>query len=185
MKKRVWKLCIDFQREEAWLNKMSAKGYALTGFCLGLYTFEASRPGKYIYRIELLKQHPGHSESQSYLEFMAEAGVEVVATWWRWVFFRKEAACGNFEIYSDIESLLEHYRRVALLLLSVFCLQFSVALRGLCHISDALHGVRGPGNMFQIAMCLPAMLIGAALFAVWLRVRRKMWRLKRENKVRE
>ncbi|MCL1981543.1 MAG: DUF2812 domain-containing protein, partial [Clostridiales bacterium] len=98
MKKTIWKLFVDFEKEEEWLNEMSAKGLAFTDYFFGRYTFADSAPSEYVYRIELLENRKGHPESQKYLNFMAENGADCVSTWYRWVYFRKKAASGSFDI---------------------------------------------------------------------------------------
>ena len=56
----VW----DYDKEETWLNDMSAKGLLLhsVGFCK--YTFEEGDPGKYIYRLELLNPRLSREEKR-------------------------------------------------------------------------------------------------------------------------
>lgn len=78
--------------------------------------------GEYVYRIELLEKPVKHPESQNYITFMEETGVEMVASYDRWVYFRKKAVSGGFNIYSDIESKIKHYKRIRklFLLLLVF-----------------------------------------------------------------
>ncbi len=64
---------------------------ALRGFLFfGRYLFEKGSPGAYVYRIELLQYMPGHPEGAAYLEFLAESGIEVVASSLRWVYLRKK-----------------------------------------------------------------------------------------------
>ena len=128
MKKHVWKLYMNYEKEEAWLNTMSAKGLAFTDYFLFRYTFEDSEPGEYIYRIELLENLPGHPESRKYLNFMAENGIEQISSWNRWVYFRKRAADGPFDIYSDIDSRIAHYKRIATLFFIVMIIEISLSI---------------------------------------------------------
>lgn len=102
----------QYEKEEKWLNEMSAKGMQLTdvGFCR--YCFEKGMPGEYIYRLELLDHLPQHPESASYISFVEETGIEYVGSMIRWVYFRKKAQDGSFELYSDTESKLNHYKRI-------------------------------------------------------------------------
>lgn len=60
----------DFEKEEKWLNEMSAKGMQLVGVGIFKYIFEEGNPGEYFYRIELLEELPTHPESISYIRFM-------------------------------------------------------------------------------------------------------------------
>lgn len=43
---------------------------------------------------------------------MEENGVEVVSQWYRWVYLRKKASDGSFEMYTDSESKIAQYRRI-------------------------------------------------------------------------
>ncbi|WP_169797606.1 DUF2812 domain-containing protein [Neobacillus fumarioli] len=49
-----------------------------------------SPKGDYIYRLELLKHPLKHPDSKDYISFMEEMGAELVATYHRWVYFRKK-----------------------------------------------------------------------------------------------
>lgn len=100
----VW----DFDKEEKWLNEMAAKGLALvsTGFCK--YEFEDSLPGEYKVCLQLLDKMPNHPESQKYIAFMEETGAEHVGSFTRWVFFRKKASEGDFQLFSDNESKVKY-----------------------------------------------------------------------------
>ncbi|MBQ3859711.1 MAG: DUF2812 domain-containing protein, partial [Clostridia bacterium] len=44
---RKWFWGWDFDKEEAWLNEMAAKGLALVSVGLGRYEFEETEPGEY------------------------------------------------------------------------------------------------------------------------------------------
>lgn len=123
-----WRLFINFEKEEQWLNKMAATGLNLISYKFGRYTFEEGLPGEYIYRLELLKGEPTDEQSSEYLAFMEESGVECVDTYMNWAFFRKKAADGPFEIYSDFESKIAHYKRAAYLLGTVLGVNLFIAL---------------------------------------------------------
>lgn len=116
MKAKVRKLFINFEKEEKWINEMAAKGMNLVDYSFGRYLFEEGTPGEYIYRIELLEQVTTHLESTTYIKFMEEMGVECVSTYGRWVTFRKKAVEGSFDLYSDYESRIKHYKRIIALI---------------------------------------------------------------------
>ena len=106
------KLFINIEKEEAWLNNMCEKGYALRAITNGYYLFERCNPGSSIYRIEFLKQGISQKEKDSYVELMQELNVERIASFKRWSYFCRDSALGEFEIYSDIDSQIEHYKRI-------------------------------------------------------------------------
>lgn len=112
MIKKVHKLFINYEKEEKWLNEMAAKGYNFINYTIGTYTFEGGTPGEYIYRIELLKEMPSNPESEAYIKFMEESGIKCIDTSWRWVFFQKKASDGEFNLFSDYDSKINHYKRI-------------------------------------------------------------------------
>ena len=150
----VW----DFDKEEKWLNEMAAKGLALvsTGFCK--YEFEDSLPGEYKVCLQLLDKMPSHPESQKYIAFMEETGAEHVGSFTRWVFFRKKASEGDFQLFSDNESKVKYMTSmlsfVALIvglnlyiglynLFVVFFLHSAFNYIGLLNFAIALVGIPG------------------------------------------
>ena len=150
----VW----DFDKEEKWLNEMAAKGLALvsTGFCK--YEFEDSLPGEYKVCLQLLDKMPSHPESQKYIAFMEETGAEHVGSFTRWVFFRKKASEGDFQLFSDNESKVKYITSmlsfVALIvglnlyiglynLFVVFFLHSAFNYIGLLNFAIALVGIPG------------------------------------------
>jgi len=122
----VFRLFFDFEKEERWLNEMAASGMALVGCRWGLYRFEAGEPGRWIYRIELLSRGPRHPASVEERRFLTEAGVEVVAGFSRWVYVRRPAAQGPFDLFTDLDSRIGHYKRVLTLLATLTAAMASV-----------------------------------------------------------
>ena len=114
-----WFWAWDFEKEENWLNEMSSKGLQLVavGFCK--YVFEEAIKGEYAYKLEFLENLSSNPESISYIRFLEETGVEYIGSIMRWAYFRKKVAEGAFEIYSDIDSIIKHYRRIRALLIGV------------------------------------------------------------------
>jgi hypothetical protein len=115
MKHIVRKAYLDFEKEERFLNEMSANGLALTNYSWCKYVFEDAPKGEYIYRLQILEKPIDDPESQKYIQFMEETGTELAASYNRWVYFRRKAADGDFKIYSDLDSKLKHYKRIRLL----------------------------------------------------------------------
>lgn len=104
MKRTVWRLFWSADKEEAWLNRMASKGYALTDYFWARYVFEETDPGEYIYRLDLLDGSAKSPEGTDYIRFLEGSGAELVATYMRWVYFRKKAGDGSFELYTDLPS---------------------------------------------------------------------------------
>ena len=175
---------MDYEKEEDWLNLMSAEGLAFSKFVLGRYTFTECKPGEYIYRIELLNNLPRSSESKKYLNFLAESGVEHVYSWARWVYLRKKADDGPFDMYSDTESLLRHYRRINMLWLPLICLWVAVVISqftlGLGHYLES-----GEWPIYSLIIVISYLLITLLFSSNWYKFRKKIKRLETEKQLRE
>lgn len=105
-----FRMYFDKDKETVWLNDMAAKGYAMTGFFAGFYSFEKCEPGEYTYQIDLGDKFG--SVTDDYREFMEETGVEIVQTWGFWVILRKKTADGDFVLYTDVDSQITHYTKI-------------------------------------------------------------------------
>ena len=114
MRQTIYKIFLvwDFDKEEKWLNEMAAKGLSLVsvGFCK--YEFEDSLPGEYKICLQLLDKMPRHPESKKYIDFLETTGAEQVGSFTRWVYFRKKATEGDFELFSDNDSRLKYLSSV-------------------------------------------------------------------------
>lgn len=187
----VRKYFVDFEKEEAWLNEMSAKGLALVEYSWARYVFEESAKGEYIYRIELLEKNP--KEASGYLQFMEETGAELVPIGMnakgkrtfinqRWVIFRRKAAEGPFQIYSDVDSKISHYQRIYRLWLSLAFLELIVGAFNIMLIM-----LNPSSNIYKINFIIGVSVVILGLFFVWLSlpVRRKIARLRQEKLIRE
>ena len=112
MKKTVRKLfwAWQFEDEEKWLNQMAQDGWALcdVGFCR--YTFEQCEMGEYTFKLELLANHTGHSESVKYIGFITDTGAEYIGNVLRWVYFRQKTASGSILFHAN--SLLAVSRKL-------------------------------------------------------------------------
>ena len=100
-----FRLYFDKDKETAWLNEMSGCGWAMNGFFAGFYRFE-----KCTYQIDFGDEL--YSVSDEYRGLMEDIGAEIVALWGYWIILRKPAAEGPFELYTDPESMIEHYTKI-------------------------------------------------------------------------
>ena len=62
--------------------------------------------------MQLLDKMPHNPESQKYIEFIEATGAEHVGSFTRWVYFRKKATEGDFELFSDNDSRLKYLSSV-------------------------------------------------------------------------
>ncbi len=155
-----FRLHLDKDKETEYINEMAGKGYAMTGFCAGFYSFDRCQPGEYIYQVDI---NEGFFRiSNDYREFMQEMGVEIVCLWGPWVILRKKAAEGPFELYTDVESSIEHYEKIKKLFKIV------IALEIICVTMEAICAV-GATDRFSIAMYLAGCSLLAALIVFLVR----------------
>lgn len=182
MKKTIhkWFWIWDFEKEEKWLNQMSAKGLQLTdvGFCR--YTFEEGIPSKYNYRLELLKHGSlRDGENEEYIHFLEETGVEHVGNMMRWAYFRKDASDGTFELFSDLDSKINYLKRVLcfMLIFLPMLLVNTINNLSLFYINDGMKANLVSG--WICFACLLLYLYGMSIFCIRIK------KLKKEKRIRE
>lgn len=110
---RRWFWVWDFEKEERWLNQMAMQGWALVevGWCK--FVFEACEPGAYIIRLQM------HEQDRDYEDFLREIGAEYIGRVVQWVYFRRTAEQGDFELFSDTDSRLSQLQWIARMLLAL------------------------------------------------------------------
>jgi len=168
----------EHDKEEKWLNEMSAKGLQLCGVGLCTYVFEESEPGEYIYRLEMLNDWPSHFKSVDYIRFVEDTGAQQIGSVYRWVYFRKKASAEGFDIFSDIESRIKHLNRILFLagvIAAVNLLNGSIQLR---------QWVSG-GRQFSLIIACLCLGIGLLIGYGFLTIHRKRRKLKKEQLIRE
>lgn len=106
----VFKLYFDKDKETKWLNDMADQGWAMNGFFAGFYRFEPCEKGKYSYQIDFGNEF--FSVSDDYREFMSDSDIEIIQSWGFWVFLRKLSSEGEFQLYTDVDSQIEHYKKI-------------------------------------------------------------------------
>jgi len=141
---RKWFWMWDFDKEEQWLNEMAAKGLALVGVGFCRYDFEESTPGEYNVRLEMLKNTIIHPESQNYIGFLEDTGAEHIGTLLRWVYFRKKAEGGSFDLFSDIDSRIKHLDRMMIFPIIAFFANFINAINMTRQYSLGIYGTLFP-----------------------------------------
>jgi len=173
-----WFWAWDFEKEEKWLNEMSVKGLQLVavGFCK--YVFEESMKGEYAYRLELLENAPSNPESIAYIRFLEETGVEYIGPVFRWAYFRKKVASGAFEIYSDINSKINHYKRIRTLF-------FTITPINVWFTFSNLHNYIQYRRSVSLGGIFPSFLVTLLLVLGIIKVSKKISKLKKEKVIRE
>lgn len=182
-----------FEKEERWLNDMAALGWNLVDTTGVRYVFEQGTPGEYLYKLELLENLPNTAESQRYLRFMEDAGIEQVAACGRWVYFRRRAEDGPFDLFSDLDSRITHLRRIRALLLAVLGVELlAVVLQfvAFAHVDapdfkQAMGPVLSAGDPFFLGIAAFLLVIAVGLAVQIIRIARQIGRLKKERAIRE
>lgn len=178
IKLRKWFWAWDYEEEERWLNRLSQSGLELASVGVGSYVFREGEKGEFIYRLEMLESSPLSAKSQEYLSFLADAGIEHIASIMRWVYLRKKASDGPFDIYSDIDSKIRHFNRILFLLVALGVPNLLISINNFILFlrNDLSLSVFAAGLNFTVALIL---MTGAV--KVYARVRS----LKRERTIRE
>ena len=178
MKYIVRKAFYDFEKEEKYLNDMSARGMAFTDYSWCRYVFEDAPPGKYVYRLELLENPANHPESMNYIKFMEESGVEIVSYYMRWVYFRKKAADGPFDIYTDLDSRIVHYTRIRSFFTALLIINL---ITGLINVAIGIFESR-----FNLVFALLSFVVAISLYLLLIRpIGGKIHILRKEKCIRE
>ncbi len=184
MKHTTWRWISDYEKEEKWLNEIAAKGLSLYSFFFGKYTFEETEPGKYIYQIELLENLPTSPESVAYLRFLEDTGVVCVASVFKWVYLRKEAASGPFELYTDIDSKIKRLSTMKNLWFTFVWLEFIIAAANLALVIYSWIVMRQI-QWLNLGCVVLLVALGLLLLHFGLKPARKIKSLKREQLICE
>lgn len=168
----------EFEKEEKWLNEMSAKGFQLVGVGPFRYVFDDTIKGQYEYRLELLDNLPLNHKSVDYIRFLEETGVEHVGSMLRWAYFRKKASEGKFELYSDIDSKIKYYKRFIYLFLGISPLMIFNVVNNFNAYLNQKHPIF---ILFTLLPAILAILIGKGIFEI----NQKIQQLKKEKLIRE
>ena len=128
---KKWFWVWEFDAEEKWLNDMARRGWVLDGVGFAKYEFAESAPGEYSIRLEMLDNPPASSEGQDYIDFVEETGAEYIGNMTRWVYFRKKASEGEFELFSDNASRIKYLGSVISLIAFVTIMNLFVGLYNL------------------------------------------------------
>ena len=108
-----WYWVWDYEKEELWLNAMAQEGWTLQRVGFATYYFERTEPGEYIVRLECRKKDEG------YVSFVTDMGAEYVGRIAMWVYFRRKAELGEFELNGDLDSRIEQLTTIGRMLLLV------------------------------------------------------------------
>lgn len=171
-------LATQHEKEEEWLNFMSSQGKAMKRYIFPcFYKFEDCEPNEYTYRIQMLDDMPYSSKSREYIEFLEDADIEMVDSYLKWVYFKKKTKDGSFNLFSDLGSKINHYKRIFRFLFPVMILEIVAAF---INVKSYLGGYSSQRSIAQW-MVLLALLLVSLEGSVLIRIHK----LKKENLIRE
>lgn len=157
---RKWFWAWEFDEEEKWLGDMAAQGKVLVSARYITYEFEDSAPGEYAVRLEMLEHAPSSEEGEAYIDFVEGTGAEYIGHVMKWVYFRKKAADGPFELHSDNATRLKHLKRIIALLRPLAVINVGLAGYNLC----VGIGFASPMNVVcSMLSALVAVLLGVGM----------------------
>ncbi len=184
MSKIVYKVFAAWQheKEEELLNEMSSKDYHLTKTRAIRYTFEESKQERYIYRIELLENSFSSVKSQEYIEFLKETGISVVGNNTRWIYLRKEYDEVGFDIYSDIDSKIVHFKRILRLISVVLAINLLNLINMM--INHSMHFFKFSEVWIALPIYLITLLTIIVLFGL-VKIFKKIKKLEKDRELME
>ena len=56
------------------------------------------------------------NDRQEYIELVEETGAQKIASLGNWIYFRKKTELGDFNLFSDIDSVIKHLDRILILI---------------------------------------------------------------------
>ena len=168
----------DYEKEERWLNEMAAKGLSLISVKFLTYEFENTLPGEYHVCVQVLEHPLRHLETESYIHFLEETGVQHVGTCVRQAYFRKKTADGQFELFSDRASRIKHMNYIITLLGILSIPNLSNGINQLCMYIQYQH----PANLFAL---LSAFFMAGLMITGIIKLSLKKKTLKEEQQIFE
>lgn len=165
LNRHKWFWAWEDEKEEAWLTQMASEGWHLSAVSpFGFYTFKAGPKQAVVYRLDY--RYPRHRQDlEDYLQLFADAGWEHVGQMSNWQYFRKPVQTGDDpELYTDVESKLQKYGRVTLVLVVILPLLLQLPLR----LADAAV----ESDWYAIPLFLAFLLILAYIYCMLQLIRR-------------
>ncbi|MFD2329199.1 DUF2812 domain-containing protein [Cohnella sp. GCM10020058] len=161
-KRHAW-MSWDYEKEERWLNELSAQGLHLTKGGAFSSEFERDETARYTYGLDyqggLTKKN---GKLDEYIELYRDVGWEYVSTTSGiWHYFRRPWEPGETpKLYTDRESLVEHYKKIQRVMAVVLLANLAIVFANFTNIFSRLHGAMRWG------VGVPVIFIYASLFAL-------------------
>ncbi len=117
-----WWWAWNFDKEEEWLNNMAHSGYTLVDVKWIFYRFKKTEPDEYIIRLEY------HENNPEYIHFMEDLGAERISHYMGWNYYRRKSSLGEFDIFSDLKSKIEHLKSIERLILPIGIMNIGIGI---------------------------------------------------------
>lgn len=124
-----WFWAWNDDKEERWLGEMARAGWHLQSYSILFYTFVKGAPEDVVYRMDYPSVGVGGGLGlQEYLGIFRDAGWEHVLECFGWHYFRTRADAEQApEIFTDPESRIAKYQRLAALTGLMVCVMVATA----------------------------------------------------------
>lgn len=135
----IFKMFINYNKEEKWLNEMSKKGYEPTNASFG-YTFTNINPEDITYKIDY-RTFKTKEDFINYCTIFEDSGWKHIlgSKYSRKQYFKKVSEDSNDDIFSDRISKANRYKRASNLWLSFASVYFLIlivfALKGMINLN--------------------------------------------------
>ena len=176
--KYKWFWAWNFDKEEKWLNEMSEKGLQLTDVKVIRYKFDEGKPDEYTYRIEMLDEVPSNEKSRDYIRFLEETGVEMIGCYIRWVYLRKKKSEGDFDLFSDLDSRINHLSKILYLITIFIPIQF-------ISVANLWHNYNSYNEVHVLVFALLSSILEALLIIGAFRIYSQQKKMKEERCLHE
>jgi len=119
---KKFKFFTNFDEEESWLNDMAKQGYHFTKKTMFGYEFKPGKPENAIIKMDY-RTFKKREDFEDYCALFEDSGWEHIAgtKGSGYQYFKKADKQGSEEIFSDIDSKADRYRRLADMWVTLCC----------------------------------------------------------------
>ena len=178
--KRVWRFwtIAEYEQEEQWINEMAHDGWALTavGFCR--FIFRRTRPGEFIYKLDMVERTTQDEVKESYFNFLTECGIRIVGEYKDWIYLQKRAADGPFDMKNDTYAKLRKVNKIYSFAIRTICRLLRIFMVQIMLFSMVELFVEDPGIIDFSRGMMAGIGIGSviALTLIWVPIVKKLRR---------
>lgn len=135
-----FKLFLDKDKEEKWLNELAKNHLALESFIIGFYFFKKSDV-IWEYKVDIYRKSLGNRDD--YIKFIEDTGAQLVLNYGFWMIFKRDSSFGEFELYTDTKSQLQQYNAIRnaftiVLLIELFAIGINLIHNDIYYHKDRL-----------------------------------------------